>query len=144
MLDEIEAKIKTLPDSKREIEKRKRYEKWVDKGLGCCALANPEMAQVFLNALQYYDGDRYDLIAWSIMPNHVHVLIITNSDLRKIVRSWKTFTAKWAFANNKKYGLGIAEDAKRFWLPDHWDRFIRDRNHFENALYYILDNPKNA
>ena len=144
VLDEIEEKIKTLPESRREVEKRKRYEKWVDKGLGCCALAKPEMAQVFLNALQYHDGDRYDLIAWSIMPNHVHVLIIANSDLRKIVRSWKSFTAKWAFANNIKYGLGIVEDAKRFWLPDHWDRFIRDRNHFENALNYILDNPKNA
>ncbi|HTN67841.1 MAG TPA: transposase, partial [Dysgonamonadaceae bacterium] len=81
---------------------------------------------------------------WSIMPNHVHVLIETKSDLRRVLHSWKSYTGKWAFANNKKHELGIAEGAKRFWMSEHWDRFIRNRAHFENTLKYILDNPKNA
>ena len=144
VLRDIEEELKNLPITKREIEKRKELDKWLDRGLGSCALTRPEMAKVVWDAFQYYNGEKYNLLAWSIMPNHVHVLIITNSDLRKIVRSWKSYTAKWAFVNNKKYGLGIADEAKRFWLPDHWDRFIRYRNHFENALNYILDNPKNA
>ncbi len=78
------------------------------------------------------------------MPNHFHVLIKTKSDLSKIIQSWKSFTGRWAFANNEKYGLGISDDAKRFWMPEYWDRFIRNQSHFDNTLKYILENPKNA
>lgn len=144
VLKGIEEELKTLPVSKKEIEKRKRNEKWLDRGLGCCALANSEMAQVVFDALQYYNGDRYNLLAWSIMPNHIHVLIETKSHLSRIVQSWKSYTGKWAFANNKKYSLGIKDGAKEFWRTEYWDRFMRDRAHFENTLKYILDNPKNA
>ena len=142
--NEIKQELEKISKTKREVEKRKRYEEWLDKGLGCCALENPEMAQVVFEALNYYDKDRYHLLAWSIMPNHVHVLIETQSDLRKIVAAWKSYTGKWAFANNHKHRLGIAEESKKFWMPEHWDRFIRNHIHFENTLKYILDNPRNA
>ena len=142
--NEMEKELKTLSVTKREVEKRKRYEEWLDKGLGCCALANPEMAQIVFETLNYYDKDRYHLLAWSIMPNHVHVLIETKSDLSKVIKAWKSYTGKWAFANNQKHRLGIAENAKRFWMAEHWDRFIRNYGHFENTLKYILENPKNA
>src|SRR6185312_4529588 len=78
------------------------------------------------------------------MPNHVHVLIKANSSLSKIIQSWKSFTGKWALANNKKYNLGIPKDAEAFWMPEYFDRFIRDEDHFNNAIKYILENPKNA
>ena len=142
--NEIKEELEKLTETKREVEKRKRYEEWFDKGLGCCALANSEMAQVVFEALKYYDKDKYNLLAWSIMPNHVHVLIETKSDLRRVVHAWKSYTGKWAFVNNEKHRLGIADNAKKFWMPEHWDRFIRNYVHFENTLKYILDNPKNA
>ena len=144
VLSEMEEELKTLPETRREVEKRMRHEKWMDKGLGCCALANPEMAQVVFDALKYYDGDKYNLLAWSIMPNHVHVLIEAKSNLNKIIQAWKSYTGKWAFANNEIHELGIDKGAKHFWMSEHWDRFIRNRIHFENTLKYILDNPKNA
>lgn len=144
VLKELEKEFERLPETKREVEKRKRIEEWIDKGLGCCAMAKPEMAQVVFDTLQYYDGDKYHLLAWSIMPNHVHVLIETKSNLTKIIQAWKSYTGKWAFANNEKYDLGIDKGAKRFWMSEHWDRFMRNRLHFENTLQYILDNPKNA
>ena len=144
VLKEIETKIKHLSELQGEKEKRKKYEYWLDKGLGCCALANREMAQVVQEALQHHDGDKYDLLAWSIMPNHVHVLIKTSGDLVRIIQSWKSFTGKWALANNKKYNLGIDSDAKQFWMPEYWDRFIRDEGHFNNTVRYILNNPVKA
>ncbi|MDP2238384.1 MAG: HsdR family type I site-specific deoxyribonuclease [Bacteroidales bacterium] len=144
ILKEIESEIKHLSEEKRDIEKRKKYEYWLDKGLGCCALANREMAQVVQEALLHHKGDMYDLLAWSIMPNHVHVLIKTTGDLVRIVQSWKSFTGKWALQNNKKFNLGIDKDAKQFWMPEYWDRFIRDEEHFNNAVRYILNNPVKA
>ena len=78
------------------------------------------------------------------MPNHVHVLIKTNSDLPRIVQSWKSFTGKWALKNNKKLNLGIDDDAKEFWMSEYWDRFIRDEEHFNNTVRYILNNPVKA
>ena len=144
VLKEIEAEIKHLTGEKQDIAKRKKYEYWLDKGLGCCALANREMAQVVQEAFLHHNGEKYDLLAWSIMPNHVHVLIKAKSDLSKIIQSWKSYTGKWAIANNKKYNLGVDKDANQFWMPEYWDRFIRDEEHFNNAVRYILNNPIKA
>ena len=144
VLKEIEKEINHLSEDKRELEKRKKYEYWLDKGLGCCALANREMAQVVQEALLHHNGDKYDLLAWSIMPNHVHILIKAKSDLVRIIQSWKSYTGKWALANNKKHDLGIDSDAKQFWMPEYWDRFIRDEDHFNNTVRYILNNPVKA
>ena len=58
-----------------EVEKRKRIESWLDSGMGCCALRHPKMAQVTQETLLIFDGKKYRLLAWCIMPNHVHVLI---------------------------------------------------------------------
>ncbi len=144
VLKDIEEEIKYLSKDEKDLAKRKKYEYWLDKGLGCCALANREMAQVVQEAFLHHDGDKYDLLAWSIMPNHVHVLIKTKSDLPKIVQSWKSYTGRWALANNKKFNLGIESDAKQFWMPEYWDRFIRDEEHFNNTVRYILNNPVKA
>ena len=144
LIQQIESELKTIADKDKKVERRKRFEKWLDNGYGCCALANPEVAQVMQDALKHHDGDSYNLLAWSIMPNHVHVLIKANSSLPKIIQSWKSFTGKWALVNNKKYNLGIPKDAEEFWMPEYFDRFIRDEDHFNNAIKYILENPKKA
>lgn len=144
ILKEIETEIKHLSEEERDVEKRKKYQYWLDKGLGCCALANREMAQVVQEALFHHDADKYDLIAWSIMPNHVHVLIKARSDISKTIQSWKSYTGKWAIANNRRYNLGIDKDADEFWMPEYWDRFIRDEKHFNAVVKYILNNPVEA
>lgn len=144
VLSEIEQNIKRLPEEEYKIEKRKLAEKYLNKGLGSCALQHQEMAQTMMEALQHHDGDKYELLAWSIMPNHVHVLIKTMDSLSKIIQSWKSFTGKWALKNNKRYNLGIAPKADKFWMAEYWDRFIRDENHFNSTINYILNNPKKA
>ncbi|MFD1553698.1 hypothetical protein DNU06_10105 [Putridiphycobacter roseus] len=143
-LEELEASLKNIKDEKTRIQKQKTLEKYLDNGYGCCALAKKEMAQVMLDALLHHDGDKYDLLAWSIMPNHVHVMIKTKDELPKIIQSWKSFTGKWAIKHNKKYKLNLPDKADRFWMPEYWDRFIRDANHFNATVSYILNNPKKA
>ncbi len=82
---------------------RQRVETMIDRGLGSCALREPLVAAVVRDALHHFDRARYRLIAWVIMPNHVHALIeqAGGFPLGDIVHAWKSFTAKQA---NKQLG----------------------------------------
>jgi putative DNA methylase len=66
-------------------------------------LRNPDVAAMVQDAIRYFDGERYKLFAWTIMPNHVHVLIeqVAGYPLGDIIHAWKSFTAKQA---NKQLG----------------------------------------
>lgn len=112
-----------------------RIEAELDGGHGKCWLRQPEIGSLVEQALQHFDGERYNLLVWVIMPNHVHCIIepFTGFPLAGIVKSWKSFTASQA---NKLLGRSGA-----FWQPDYFDRFIRDNNHLHNAANYIHYNP---
>jgi putative transposase len=133
-----------------DFEKRKQIEAWLDSGMGCCALRHPRMAAVMQNALLQFDGTRYHLLAWCIMPNHVHVLIEPKISLSKIVQSWKSFTGRWALEHNAELELRVpgggerADAPGRFWMPDYWDRYIRDAKHLDAVMEYIHNNPVKA
>lgn len=85
-----------------------------------------------------FDGERYRLIAWVVMPNHVHVLIevIPGVRLGDIVHSWKSYTAKVA---NKLLGR-----SGQFWQIEYFDRYMRDAVHLDNTIKYIEYNPVRA
>ncbi|MEH6388810.1 MAG: transposase [Pseudomonas profundi] len=142
VLRELERQSKTLPDSERGTFKRSNIERWLDSGLGCCALRNDRMAAAVEEAFKHNHGRRYRLIAWCIMPNHVHVLIDTWYSLPKIVQTWKSVTTRWMLLNNEKLGLGVP--ARSLWMRDYWDRFVRDEHHFRTAVNYIHQNPVKA
>jgi type I restriction enzyme R subunit/putative DNA methylase len=142
-LEHLEEELTELPETMRGAERRQRIEQWLDAGMGCCALRHAEMASQMRDALRHFDGQRYRLIAWCIMPNHVHILMETFAPIARIVQGWKSVTARWALARNEELGLGIP-DSKRLWMRDYWDRYIRNDGHFENVLLYIHQNPVNA
>ena len=138
-LAELEAELERHPPSKRDAQRRKRLDQWLNNGAGCCALRHPQVAKVMQETLLKLDGTRYRLVAWCIMPNHVHTLILPGTNLARIVQSWKSFTGRWALARNLELQLGIHGD--RFWMPDYWDRYIRDQDHFSKVVDYIHQNP---
>jgi putative transposase len=141
-LKQLEEQLELTPDDKRDLEKRKTIEQWLDSGMGCCALNHLEAAELVQETLLQFDGDRYRLLAWCVMPNHVHVLIEPNVKLGKIVQSWKSYTGRWAMRNNAKLGLGVP--GKQFWMREYWDRFIRNESHLEGVIAYIHQNPVSA
>jgi hypothetical protein len=73
----------------------------LDGGLGACWLRQPEVASIVQNALLHFDGTRYRLLAWCLMPNHVHVVIemVGDASLSDVLRSLKSFTARRANAH---------------------------------------------
>ena len=147
-LKQLEHELEQIPISMRERERRKKIEQWLDAGLGCCALSHPRMAEVMQQTLQLFDGTRYRLIAWCIMPNHVHVLIEPAMSLPIILQSWKSFTGSWAISHNAELGLGvpraIGATKNQFWMREYWDRYIRDEKHFHATIEYIHNNPVKA
>jgi REP element-mobilizing transposase RayT len=122
----------------RSIELRRRLERYEDAGHGACWLGDERIAAIVENALLHFDGERYHLLAWCVMPNHVHVLIETKSGvlLDGIVHSWKSFTANEA---NRLLGRKGA-----FWQREYFDRFIRDEKHLRATIEYIEQNPVKA
>ncbi len=51
---------------------RKNVEKYLDKGFGKCFLQDERVAEMTQNSLHFHHEKKYNLIAWVIMPNHIH------------------------------------------------------------------------
>ncbi len=124
----IRAEISVLQDS--------LIEPILNEAHGECWLKLPELAKLVLGAIKHFDGDRYTLYAWSIMQNHVHVILQPSGDnpLEKIIHSWKSFTAKKINDLLGKSG--------GFWQEEYYDHIIRDGEDFSNQVKYILENPR--
>ncbi len=138
LLQQWDDELRRLPETQQRNERRRRIEAALDQGHGACWLNHPEIAALVRDALRYFDGDRYHLHGWVIMPNHVHVLVTLRDDysLSGVVHSWKSYTAQRA---NKIRGRNGA-----FWYVDYFDRFMRDEKHFATTLDYIHWNPVKA
>lgn len=120
------------------VDHRRAVEAFLDAGHGVCYLRDQRLARLVESALVHFDGARYHLLAWVVIPNHVHVLIEGKPafQLSTIVHSWKSFTAKEA---NK-----LLKRAGTFWQPEYIDRTIRDERHLASAIWYVHANPVKA
>ena len=117
---------------------RQKIAEYEDAGYGQCFLRDERIAAVMQNTLKHFDGERYQLICWCIMPNHVHVLIEVNEgwSLSRIMHGWRSYTANEA---NRILGR-----TGKFWMEEYYDRYIRNDNHLQKTINYILNNPANA
>ncbi len=129
-------------DEKTEAEYHDRFsrqiDEWLDQGSGSCVLKDPANAKIVADALRHFDGERYELASFVVMPNHVHVLFrpLGGHALPDIVKSWKGFTAREI---NKRLGKAGA-----LWQDEYWDRLIRNERHFFKVVEYVRENPVNA
>jgi hypothetical protein len=100
----------------------------LDRGFGACWLNEPAIATMVERALLHFDGTRYRMIAWCVMPNHVHAIVESpiQNQLGNIVHSWKSFSANRA---NRTLGRSGS-----FWHEDYFDRFIRDESHLARTI----------
>lgn len=115
-----------------------RIEKYLDAGYGACHLRLPQIAEIVEGALAHFEGSRYQLFCWCILPNHVHVVTrpVAGYSLSRNVHSWKSFTAKEA---NRILGTSGA-----FWQREYYDRVIRNEEHLRRDVQYVIDNPAKA
>ena len=102
-------------------------------------LKDPRIASVVAEALLYGEAARglYHLLAWVIMPNHVHVVLEPNGKLPDIMRWLKTATAYRANALIVKTGAA-------FWSREYDDRWIRSDKELSSVIEYVERNPVTA
>ena len=98
----------------------RRFDEALDAGYGACHLARPDVAEMVYNALHYFEGERYELVAACVMPNHVHAVFapLHGYGLADILHSWKSFTSNEA---NKLLGT-----TGQFWEREYFDRLVRN------------------
>ena len=118
----------------------RRLEDWLDQGSGSCVLRDPALAGIVADAVRYFDGRRYELVSFVVMPNHVHVLFrpLGSHRLGNILSSWKRFTDRQIRKRTGTSGKG------KLWQKDYWDRLIRNPGHFLSCVEYIRENPGRA
>ncbi len=159
---EMNANIKILektrpPGYKKLIAQQKQiffknYEHQLDhKPFGECYLKIPAIAKIIIDKLFELDGEKYELLAYCIMPNHVHLLIdssiqlnnendflkeIDSENYTQLFQIMKLIKGNTAFYSNKHLNR-----KGKFWQKDSFDHFIRNEKSFWNIVNYILNNP---
>jgi len=106
-------------------------------------LCKLEVAKIIEENLHYWNGKRYLLFAYCIMPNHVHMMLkpLKTSDdvyesLTRIMFGMKSYTANEC--NKVLHRIG------QFWHHESYDHFVRDTEELEREIDYIVKNPVKA
>jgi REP element-mobilizing transposase RayT len=138
VLEEWRVELAHLPEQEGDRERRKRIDAYLDQGYGSCCLREDRLAKIVQDALWHFDGVRYALHAWVVMPNHVHTLFtpLAGWELSQIAHTWKSFTANQCNQALQRHG--------EFWQAEPFDRYIRDEKHYANAVHYVENNPVKA
>jgi REP element-mobilizing transposase RayT len=124
--------------AKARREQRQKLEEYLDRNHGECFLRDPRVAVLMENAMRFHHGQRFDLLAWVVMPNHVHALfqVGDSTPLSAIMQNWKSISA---VAANK-----LLNRSGDFWQEDYWDTFMRNEEQTCKAIRYIENNPVKA
>src|SRR4051794_11782898 len=136
VIDNWNAQLVSNPNPDAEL--RKLIEKYSDAGYGSCYLRNLSVASMIQDLLLHFDGIRYRMHSWVVMPNHVHLLFTPREgySLKQIMHTIKSYTSSEA---NKLLGRSGS-----FWMREYFDRFVRNERHFNNAVRYVEQNPVKA
>jgi REP element-mobilizing transposase RayT len=121
----------------QQVQMRK-LEMILDEGRGECLLRIPQHQKPLVEALHYFEGARCEMLAYTIMPNHVHVLCrpLGEHTLENLCRAWKRHSADRIHRLLGRSGS--------LWQEENYDRLIRDADHYRRVVRYIAKNPLKA
>lgn len=137
----LETRLHPLSESElTEFHQRftKEMEDYLDAGMGACIFKNKDASELLASVLTYFQGIRYELGSWVIMPNHVHAVVTPKSGhkLEKILQSWKSYSANQI---NK-----LLDRTGRLWQEESYDQIVRSEHHLFRIREYIERNPRAA
>jgi REP element-mobilizing transposase RayT len=144
----IEENYLSPDDRKTQIGKQwKRnfanFDKYLDSNTeGNHWLKQDEIAKIVSDTLHYWDKKRYDLVAFTIMSNHIHLVIDTwdtenyDETVTKIMQSIKRHTARQSNILLNREG--------QFWQHESYDHLIRNEREFKNIIHYTAQNSVEA
>lgn len=119
-------------------ESMQRVDEWLDAGSGECWLRDGACASIVTRAMHHFDGQRYFLSSYCVMPNHVHLSVqpLAGFEPSDVLKSWKGFTAREINKHLKR--------EETVWEPESYDTIVRDVEHLWKVLRYIGRNPVKA
>lgn len=153
----LQVEQRTLSEGTLEASRLRRdlfkLERAIEKaGQHCHWLSDPRIADLVAEAIRFRDGKVYDLVAYTIMSNHAHIVFgigapdllehvgqidnLSNEPVSKIMQSLKRHTAREA---NRILGRQGA-----FWQDESYDHVIRNSEELERIIQYVLHNPVKA
>jgi len=166
---EYETKLNDIIEVKNPTEKEKQYlnlyKNYFAKienvlsstSYGNNWLKNKEIASIVKNTFHFYDSSRYDLICYTIMPNHIHLVILPKlksyNEFLKVHLSKKKTEETFYFVTKimqdiKKYSAKesnkILRCSGKFWQSESYDHVIRNKKELTETIKYVLDNPVKA
>jgi len=102
-------------------------------------MKDPEVAASVSRVLLAGDSDWhwYELLAWVVMANHVHVLLRPRTDLTKLVMNVKSASARRCNALLGRVG-------QPFWQEEAYDHWVRNDRERNSIIDYIEFNPVKA
>ena len=111
---------------------------WLDQGIGCCSLRIGSARTQVTGAIHFFDGQRYEVDCYVVMPNHVHVIVrpFDEHPLERILQSWKRYSAR-------EINALLGQDGQ-FWQEESYDQIVRDEAHLFHCVQYIGTNPTRA
>ena len=114
------------------------FHRSLDECYGDCLLRDPLVAQIVAEAILHFDGDRYDLDCFIVMPNHVHAIVQFRAvaGLEIVSQSWMRFSARRINRMLNRKGP--------LWQPEPFDHIIRSQEQFLYLQRYIAENPQKA
>jgi type I restriction enzyme R subunit len=113
-------------------------EAFLDTCHGRCLLRRPELAQIVADSLLHFDGKRYRMGDFVVMPNHVH-LLAAFGDAEAMERQFDSWLHYTAFRIHQQIG-----EKGHFWQQEPFDHLVRSVEQYEYLRAYIADNPRKA
>jgi len=134
-------KLKDGLDSDAIIVPNSYFQRLLDSGYGTSLFNNAKNADRMREIIFHFHGVRYEISAFVIMPNHIHVLLIVFKpwSLSQVVASWKKYSSRTIDNPVDKPSNG-----RRLWHSEYFDRYMRNSAHFEKTVDYIHYNPVKA
>ena len=147
------SRVKSEKYSELKKEYFKLYDNYLDRASsGSRWLKDERIAEIVKSSIHFRNGKEYDLIAYTIMPNHVHLVILPNLErfaeslnpesketlyiVTKVLQDLKKYTAREC---NK-----LLNRKGSFWQHESYDHVVRDMKALRRIVDYVLNNPVKA
>ena len=113
-------------------------EDFLDNCHGRCLLRDPTLSQIVADSLTHFDGERYRMGDFIVMPNHVH-LVAAFPNQEAMETQFDSWTHYSAFRIHQKIG-----ETGHFWQQEPFDHLVRSVEQYQYLCKYIAENPRKA
>jgi len=94
---------------------------------------NDFQKDVLFDIIKYNNNKKYILLAFVIMPDHLHMILNPKIGLPKIMHRIKGYSS---YQINKQFNR-----QGKIWQKSYFDKIIRDEKDYHNKILYIANNP---